>query len=176
MQNNAMWCVIVPAMASCQAGKKQKGSFSSLFVQHVGLLQKGCKEEVPLRLVHQIVKKRCASAQLPFIFHFPLLKTQLLNHWVASLASLWLRSQKLFPASKCFIQDQEKNDGWIWVVCQNDREIKKLRVYEEAYKVYVPTQRKGGQNNRLLCDASLPLLHKMPGVKERRPQKRRSLP
>lgn len=40
-------------------------------------------------------------------------------------------------------------------MCQTDKEIKKLRVYEDTYEVYVPTQRKLGQKYTLLPDAFL---------------------
>lgn len=60
---------------------------------------------------------------------------------------------------------------------QNDREIiRKLGVFEEVYKVHVSIQRKIGQKNRLLCDASLSLPHIMLRVKERRSQEKGSFP
>lgn len=59
---------------------------------------------------------------------------------------------------------------------QNDRGIRKLRVFEEAHKVHVSTWRKIGQKNILLCDASLSLPYIMLGIKEIRFQEKSSFP
>ena len=102
----------------------------------VGLLQKGCREELPLRLLWNKLRERNVPVQHPCIFHFLLIKIYVLNPWVASPAHLWLRNGDLCHALKFFIQDQEKSVGPVEVVHKKDGEIEKLRVFEEAWCCY----------------------------------------
>lgn len=144
MQSNPMWCVIVPAMASWQAGKGQKQSLGMSLLSMWFFSKRAARKNSTQTSPSNTVRKRNVWVQFPFTFHFSFVKTQLLNNWAACPAPLLLRSQKLRHALRCFTQDQEKSDDPVWVLCQKDREIKKFRVFEEVYKVFVPTQKKIG--------------------------------
>lgn len=127
MQSNAMWCVIVPATCHDKLEKDRKDLSAGLSVHHVGLLQMGCKKELPLKLVHQIKEEKCICSNS---FYLSLLIVQDTTPkqlgCISSPFCVYLRRQKLHHTLKCFIRDQEKRDDSVWAVGQNEREIEKL--------------------------------------------------
>ena len=90
-------------MTSCEKTERISQQVSA---QHVVLLEKGCKEEVPLTSPSSTVRKRNVSVQCPFTFHFSFVKIQLPNNWAASSPFVAKKPGTL----RCFTQDEEKID------------------------------------------------------------------